>query len=237
MTSPITGAWQNVSGAYDGFYLLTDNHFCYFWARKERPAISGQPSDEDAATLFRSMSARAGVNNMRQQDGTWINSKRNLIAATPDSVGSEHDETWSVGEGGKVARLLLPDGATFDLEKVSELGSSRFAGAWELVSDTYEGLMIRTDTYYCALVTRRNRPVPQGSQPSVSEAAALYRAAQTAVVGTYTIDGMKTTTRTLVDRNPALVGRESTRVWRFEDDRAIGMPEGGGAQAVWRKIG
>ncbi len=122
-------------------------------------------------------------------------------------------------------------------EKVSESGTSPFAGAWELVSDTYEGLMIRTDSHYCALVTRRNRPLPEGSELSVAEAAALYRAAQTAVAGSYTIDGVKTTTRTLLDRNPAMVGRESTRLWRFEDDRAIGVPEGGGESVVWRRIG
>jgi len=97
--------------------------------------------------------------------------------------------------------------------------------------------MLRTDAHYCAVVTRRNRPLPQVSELSVSEAAALYRGAQTAVAGSYTIDGMKTVTRTLLDRNPAMVGRESTRVWRFEDDRAIGVPEGGGESVGWRRIG
>jgi len=237
MASPFSGAWRDVSDTHDGFYLLTETHFCYLWAEKGRRAITGAPTDDDAAALFRSMSSRAGTNRFTAQGDAWQNVSTMLVSADPASVGREVKETWAFEEGRSFMRILLPDGATFRLEKVSEAGTSPFAGAWELVSDTYEGLMLRTDAHYCAVVTRRNRPLPQVSELSVSEAAALYRGAQTAVAGSYTIDGMKTVTRTLLDRNPAMVGRESTRIWRFEDDRAIGVPEGGGESVGWRRIG
>lgn len=237
MASPFSGAWRDTSDTTDGFYLLTDTHFSYLWTDKGRPAITGAPTDEDAAALFRSMSSRAGTNRFTAQGDAWQNVSTMLVSADPASVGREVVETWAFEEERSFMRVLLPDGATFRLERVSDAGTSPFAGAWELVSDTYEGLMLRTDQHYCALVTRRNRPMPPESELSASEAAALYRSAQTAVAGSYTIDGMKTTTRTLLDRNPGLVGRESTRIWRFQDDRATGVPEGGGESVVWRKVG
>jgi len=165
MASPFSGAWRDVSDTHDGFYLLTETHFCYLWADKGRPAITGAPTDDDAAALFRSMSSRAGTNRFTAQGDAWQNVSTMLVSADPASVGREVKETWAFEEGRSFMRILLPDGATFHVEKVSDAGTSPFAGAWELVSDAYEGLMIRTDTHYCALVTRRNRPLPQGSEP------------------------------------------------------------------------
>ena len=240
MPSPFAGAWPEVSETGEAYRLFTDAHFSHIGAPNGRKAISGQLSDEDAAALFQGLAANAGTHTLTAKGAAWERFRTLEIAARPAAVGREATQTWTFGGNRVVEQFLEPDGTPGRVvvsERISDPGSTVFAGAWELVSDAYEGLMVCSDSHYCAVVTRRERPIPQGTELSVAEAAGLYRALQTAVAGTYTIDGMKTTTRALLDRNLAMIGRESTREWRFEDDRAIGVPVGGGEQVVWRRIG
>jgi hypothetical protein len=250
MPSPFLGVWRDVSDTHDGYYLLTETHFCYFWAEKGRHTAVGQPTEQEAAALFRTMVGAAGIHSFTDQGGSWIHENKTQIATMPDSVGRTAKEQWTIDGNRSVVKDINADGSegmTYTLEKIDNVGNSPFAGAWELINDNYEGMMLRTDTHYSAIVTRRNRPLPESLDSAFSgdpgkvgldsEAAALFRAAQTAVVGKYTIDGMKTTTHTIVDRNPAQFGRESIREWRFEGDRALGAPIGGGEAVVWRKVG
>ena len=94
-------------------------------------------------------------------------------------------------------------GPTHTFRKLSEPGTSPLAGAWELVSDEWEGMMLMTDTQYRYLVTRRDRP--QIAEPvaemSDADAASLYHSFD-AQGGSYVTEGSTITRRPAVARDP-----------------------------------
>ena len=88
----------------------------------------------------------------------------------------------------KIARCANLYEDTAILVKGSNIMSSPLVGAWEIVSDVYQGFVVYSENHYGDAFTAKNRKLFQGSEPTESEEAEAYRSMM-AASGTYTISG------------------------------------------------
>jgi hypothetical protein len=108
--------------------------------------------------------------------------------------------------------------------------SSPLAGAWELVSDSSNGIALFTDTYFNVTWAAKNREKFEADEPTDEEAAAAYRTLNTAA-GTYEISGENFIFHRLVNRNPN---------WTGVDDHTKIVIDGDQFKMfsmLWRKVG
>ena len=108
--------------------------------------------------------------------------------------------------------------------------SSSLVGAWEIVSDDYQGFVVFSDKHYGDAFVFKNRKRFQGSQPTEAEEAEAYRS-MLAASGTYTVSGSMVTRNEEFSRLPhgtpdeyefsiegdqlTMKMGESGRVWHF----------------------
>ena len=119
--------------------------------------------------------------------------------------------------------------------------SSPLAGAWQLESDTHQGLVVMTDTHYSAVGMPKSRQRSDSSEPTPEEAMAAYRGVQ-ALAGTYTVSGSTATFQRLANLQADLIGEEL--VWEFsiEGDKLTRRTKSGasgalaGAELTFRKV-
>ena len=108
--------------------------------------------------------------------------------------------------------------------------SSQLAGAWELVSDTQNGIAVFTETYFNMTITAKDRQPFKADEPTDAEAAAAYRTLSTAA-GTYKISGMTLILHRTVNRNPNWTGKDVHWEVGMDGDRlTAGNP-------VWKRVG
>lgn len=63
------------------------------------------------------------------------------------------------------------------------MSESTLSGAWELVSDRFEGIAVMTENYFSEVIIFKDRQSYPGDQPTESEAAGLYGKIGRAVAG------------------------------------------------------
>lgn len=85
--------------------------------------------------------------------------------------------------------------------------NSQLAGAWELVSDTQNGIAVFTDTYFNMTIMAKDRQPFKADEPTDAEAAEAYRTLSTAA-GTYEISGATMILHRTVNRNPNWTGKD-----------------------------
>ena len=108
--------------------------------------------------------------------------------------------------------------------------ASPLAGAWELVSDTEEGVAVFTDTHYSFIFQNKNRkPYPADSSDDVAELEA-YRTHQSQG-GTYWLSGSSLSFGRQICRHPGRSGRP----WDFEFTLQDDMTSF--ASRTWKKVG
>ena len=83
--------------------------------------------------------------------------------------------------------------------------SSPLAGAWQMVSDTHDGIAVFSDTYYSIVMAEKNRAKFKADKPTEAEAAEAYRTLSTAA-GSYEIVGTTLVFHRVVNRNPSGTG-------------------------------
>ena len=83
--------------------------------------------------------------------------------------------------------------------------NSQLAGAWELVSDTQNGIAVFTDTYFNITITAKDRQPFKAAEPTDAEAAEAYRTLSTAA-GTYDISGTTLILHRIGQSKPELDG-------------------------------
>ena len=114
--------------------------------------------------------------------------------------------------------------------------SSPLAGAWELVSDTHQGVMVCSETYYSLTIAPQNRQ--RIEEPTTDDMLESYRNVN-AAAGTYTLSGSKATfSRTACIRVNA-IDRLLDVEFEFAGDQLTwddGNPMRP-AHGVWRKVG
>ncbi len=118
---------------------------------------------------------------------------------------------------------------------------AKLAGVWELLSDTFEGMAIMTESHFCEVITFKDRESYAGSEPSEAEAAELYRKIGRAAAGTYEVADGEGTELHLFSEDPTRVG-DSVRFGYAVDDTSCSFwqiqPDGSAGPAIsWRRIG
>jgi len=107
---------------------------------------------------------------------------------------------------------------------------SLLAGAWELVSDTQNGIAVFTDTYYNITWVPNNRAKFEVDEPTDAEAVVAYRALATAA-GTYDITGTTVVLHRVVNLNPNWTGKDVHWEYSIDGDRlTIG-------DRLWKRVG
>src|SRR5215207_5029083 len=102
-----------------------------------------------------------------------------------------------------------------ELRKGGMKMSALLAGAWELVSNTQNGIAVFTDIHFHMTLTAKSRKKFKAEEPTDVEAAEAYRTLSTAA-GTYKIAGTTMTLHRIVNRNPNWTGEDVH--WDFRID-------------------
>ena len=106
--------------------------------------------------------------------------------------------------------------------------SSPLAGAWILVSDTYQGVAVLTDSHFNISWSEKDRkPFKLAENPTDTEAAEAYRSFSSAA-GTYMVSGNVAKLHRIVNRNPSWTGQDVE--WEFNDHMTLGL-------FTWKRVG
>ena len=239
MAPPWTGAWQWLSDEYDGRLILTENYFCYAFAQKGRqPPQDEQPTEAEAAALFRAFRAEAGTVTATKDGNEWLIDLVSSVAHHPANVGRTVRRAVRVEGDRMLGELVESDGtrtATHEHRKLTDPGSTPLAGAWECVADEFDGLLLKTDSEYRYISTDAKRPqiTAEGDDLSDADAAVIYHALHTQA-GSYTVTGSTTVRTPTVSTNPAAHGREASIGFKLVGDTlTLSTPQ---VSLDWRKL-
>ena len=245
MPEPWEGAWEPLAEGRHGLVLINKHHYSIIDGAKDRkPATSQPPAEAEAAALFRSLDAGGGKAAISPSEGGWILDLTPTISRNP----------WAEGVSLRMAARIDGDRAVFQdvradatrgeeaaYRRASAPGTSPMAGAWEMLSERRNGLLLQTDTHYALVETSKDRPRPAGPSPQMSDAevAQLY-AGLSVQAGTYTISGSTMIRRPVVAHNPQLQGVDAAVEFKLEGDtlrRFLPRPDGSRVEVIWRRIG
>jgi len=93
--------------------------------------------------------------------------------------------------------------------------NSPLTGAWELVSETQNGIAVFTDAYFNITIVAKDRQRFKADEPTDAEAAEAYRTLSTAA-GTYEVSGTTLILHRMVNRNPNWTGKDA--LWEIAID-------------------
>ena len=237
--NPLVGAWERVSDSSVGVLIYTGSHYAAVMAPKDRQRSSGERATPDEALeAIRSCQALAGTYTVSGSRLTHVR-----IANTRPELSGHTNVTDYTIDGDTLTHTVVSGGAaasgsslTFRRAGSSGVGSP-LVGAWELVNDTRQGVLIFTGTHYAVVQMQKERNLPKGDQYTPEEALeALYTCG--ALAGTYTVSGGTLTMERTANTRPEGVG--VTAVWEFsvEGDVMKGKVVSGGApdEATWRRV-
>ena len=237
--NPLVGAWDLVSDLRVGVAINTGSHYAVVMAPKDRQRSSGERATPDEALeAIRSCQALAGTYTV---SGSRITHVR--IANTRPELSGHTNVTDYTIDGDTLTHTVVSGGAaasgsslTFRRAGSSGVGSP-LVGAWELVNDTRQGVLIFTGTHYAVVQMQKERNLPKGDQYTPEEALeALYTCG--ALAGTYTVSGGTLTMERTANTRPEGVG--VTAVWEFSvegDVMKVRVVSGHAAdEATWRKV-
>ena len=237
--NPLVGAWERVSDSSVGVLIYTGSRYAAVMAPKDRQRSSGERATPDEALeAIRSCQALAGTYTVSGSRLTHVR-----IANTRPELSGHTNVTDYTIDGDTLTHTVVSGGAaasgsslTFRRAGSSGVGSP-LVGAWELVNDTRQGVLIFTGTHYAVVQMQKERNLPKGDQYTPEEALeALYTCG--ALAGTYTVSGGTLTMERTANTRPEGVG--VTAVWEFsvEGDVMKGRVVSGGApdEATWRRV-
>ena len=112
--------------------------------------------------------------------------------------------------------------------------SSPLVGAWELVSDTRQGVMVCSETHVSATLASKN--LQRIEEPTSDEIIEAYRGVN-AVAGTYTLSGSKLTVHRIANLRLPNIGQDHEAEVTIEGDRLTWRRTNSGMEDVWRKVG
>ena len=118
--------------------------------------------------------------------------------------------------------------------------ASPLVGAWELESDTIEGLFIYTEKHYSSVAMPKGRQRSESEEPTSEEALESYRGVR-ATTGTYTVSGSTITHQRTANLNANLIGVELVAEFSIDGDKMnISMMSGSGGPSgvglILRKV-
>ena len=113
---------------------------------------------------------------------------------------------------------------------------SSIVGAWELISDTHEGLMIDTGKYHMFFISEKNRaPFADAGSPTEVEASAAFRSV-IAGAGIFSLSGTAATYEAKLGLTPNGLGQTYTGEFIVDGNRLVkNLPSG--VTWEWRRVG
>jgi len=235
----IVGAWELVSDSRVAIAIFTGSHYAFVGAPKDRRRSAGnQATPDEALEALNACPALAGTYTVSGSRITQIrvaNTRPNL-SGRPAVVDYtiDGDTLTSTGVSGGAAApgavntwRRLPDSDT----------GSPLVGAWEMVDDTEQGVIIFTGTHYAVVRMHKERDLPKGEQYTPEEAlTALYTSG--AQAGPYTLSGTTLTLERTAHLRPERVGENAVLEVTVEGDtlktRAVsGLSV---SDVTWRKV-
>ena len=114
--------------------------------------------------------------------------------------------------------------------------SSPLIGAWERESDTWQGLIVCTETHYShTFMSKGRQPFGNEAEPSEAEEAEAYRTLL-AGAGSYPVQGSTVTFGEETNRNPSGIGRPGSLDFTIEGDRLTTVSPRDGTSLTFRKV-
>ena len=237
--NPLVGAWDLVSDLRVGVAINTGSHYAVVMAPKDRQRSSGERATPDEALeAIRSCQALAGTYTV---SGSRITHVR--IANTRPELSGHTNVTDYTIDGDTLTHTVVSGGAaasgsslTFRRAGSSGVGSP-LVGAWELVNDTRQGVLIFTGTHYAVVQMQKERNLPKGDQYTPDEALeALYTCG--ALAGTYTVSGGTLTMERTANTRPESIGVTAVMEFTVEGDvmKAQGVSGGVAGEVTWRRV-
>ena len=110
-------------------------------------------------------------------------------------------------------------------------------GAWEMVDDTEQGVLIFTGTHYAVVRMHKERDLPKGEQYTPEEAlTALYTSG--AQAGPYTVSGTTLTLERTAHLRPERVGENAVLEITLEGDTLETRAASGVSvsDVTWRRV-
>ena len=164
----IVGAWELVSDSRVGVSIYTDSHFSTVMAAKNRQRSSGERAtpDEALAALL-SCPALAGTYTLSDSRITQVRESNTRPELSNQSAvfdypidGDTMTQTVVSGTGGAAA-----SGSSLTFRRAGSSGvGSPLVGAWELVNDTRQGVLVFTGTHYAVVQMQKSAIYPKGDQ-------------------------------------------------------------------------
>jgi len=237
---PIVGAWELVSDSRVGVSIYTDSHFSTVVAPKNRQRSSAsRATPDEALEALLTCQAVSGTYAVSGSTGTYTKVANTRAETSDQPIVGDHTidgdtMTFNIRSGGSSTNA----GASLTWSRVPSGGTDTpLIGAWELVDDTRQGVLIFTGTHYAVVQRQKERNLPKGDQYTPEEALeALYTCG--ALAGTYTVSGGTLTMERTANTRPESVG--VTAVWEFtvEGDvmKTRVVSGSAGDEATWRKV-
>ena len=236
---PIVGAWELVSDSRVAIAIFTGSHYAFVGAPKDRRRSAGnQATPDEALEALNACPALAGTYTVSGSRITQIrvaNTRPNL-SGRPAVVDYtiDGDTLTSTGVSGGAAA----PGAVNTWRRLPDGGAgSPLIGAWEMVDDTEQGVIIFTGTHHAVVRMHKERDLPKGEQYTPEEAlTALYTSGSQA--GPYTLSGTTLTLERTAHLRPERVGENAVLEVAVEGDtlktRAVsGLSV---SDVTWRKV-
>ena len=236
--NPLVGAWELVSDSNVGIRIYTGSHYAMLGAPKNRKRAAGnQATPDEALEALNSCPALAGtytLSGSRIIHTRLANSRPHLSGQTllvDHTIQGDTMTTTQASGGGT-------DGSSFTHRRVGSTGAdSPLVGAWEMVDDTEQGVLIFTGTHYATVRMHKERDLPKGEQYTPEEAlTALYTSG--AQAGPYTVLGTTLTLERTAHLRPERVGENAVVEITLEGDTLETRAASGVSvsDVTWRRV-
>ena len=238
---PIVEAWEHISDSSAGIFIYTGSHYSAVVAPKDRRRSSGERATPDEALdAMLSCQALSGTYTVSGSRITQVRIANTHPASSNLPIVADYTIdgdtlTQTVVRGSAGAKR---DGSSTMYRRVpSGCTGTPLIGAWGLVADTRQGILIFTETHYAVVQRQKARNLPKGDQYTPEDALeTLYTCG--ALAGTYTVSGGTMTMERTANTRPESIG--VTAVWEFtvEGDVMTARVVTGHAddEAIWRRV-
>ena len=235
--NPLVGAWELVSDSNVGIRIYTGSHYAMLSMPKDRKRAAGnQATPDEALAALNSCPALAGtytLSGSRITHTRLANSRPHLSGQTfliDYTIQGDNMTTTSISGGPFV-------GSSATHRRVGSGAASPLVGAWEMVDDTEQGVLIFTGTHYAVVRMHKERDLPKGEQYTPEEAlTALYTSG--AQAGPYTVSGTTLTLERTAHLRPERVGENAVLEITLEGDTLETRASSGVSvsDVTWRRV-
>ena len=157
--NPLVGAWDLVSDSRVGVRIYTGSHYAVLGVPKARKRSAGdQATPDEALEALNSCPALAGTYTL---SGSRITHSR-LANTRPNLSGQDLVVDYTIHGDNMTATAVSGSGggtpgSSATLRRVGGGVSSPLVGAWEMVEDVRQGVLIYTGTHYALLWMLKER--------------------------------------------------------------------------------